>query len=425
MRRVGLLFVMRAQGYLRTAPLTVAVACGPLLDALAGLDHVPSGAQAKVAQLARGILTVAMLLSVRPRRSHTAGFRVLFPLFALAAYGLLQALVLDHASEGAVFGLRILFLGLVFLNAYHLSAKGLIGTRWTSGVAWFALATLVISQLVGRATGVTSVYEGSSGMPGVTGQPAIVAASACALIPLFAIRPRLVLLDVGGLALSGLSVAATQRRSAIFAAVAALLAFGVLSSLASRRRGRARVGVLFAVIGLSVYGLSFSPLWTDLRDRFSDLNVADGGTGSGRTEFQRIAVAHVLRRDAVGMTLGEGPGALRQTLSREFGSAIGGHNDWIDVAYAFGVIGVALFFLFHVQALRLSRSLDAQGRATLAMTLVGMIALGLTTGGTLDPTAAATFAALGLLASRRIARSPSQRHGREGSISMASPHPHC
>ena len=268
-------------------------------------------------------------------------------------------------------------------------------------MAWVALLTVIASQAAGSALGVASVYAGEGGFPGITGQPATVAASACALLALFAVRSPLRRLDLVGIALCVASIAATQRRSSAVAAVAALMVFGAFTARPSNRRAALQVATLFVLLAVVIDGLAvLTPVGVEFAERFQDLNFRDGGTASGRTEFQRIALAHVVARDVPELIFGEGPRALQQVLGREFGIAIGGHNDWIDVLYGLGLAGVGLFSWFYANLARVAWRLEPQGRAVAMMSLVGSVILGATTGGALDPTAAPMFALFGFLGAR-------------------------
>jgi O-antigen ligase len=387
--------VANAGRYVRMAPLTVAVAGGPLIDVVEGLTR--SG----IGQIARGILTLTMLLAIRKGRTFTRRSRVLLPLFALGFYGFVRAASLDYAFDGAVLGFKLLFLAAVYLSTRELVIDGHVTASWVLGVAWVALLTVLASQVAGRGLGVASVYAGEGGFPGLTGQPAMIAASACALLALFAVRSPLRWTDLVGIALCVGSIAATQRRSSAAAALAALMVFGVFTVRSAKRRAALRLATLFVLLAIVVYALAtMTSVEVEFAERFEDLNFREGGTASGRTEFQRIAIAHVLARELPEMLFGEGPRALQQVLGQEFGIAIGGHNDWIDVVYGLGLVGLALFLWFYVNLTGAARRLEPQWRGVAMMSLVGSFILGATTGGALDPTAAPMFAIFGFLGAR-------------------------
>jgi hypothetical protein len=390
--------VANAGRYLRMAPVTVAVAGGPLIDVLEGVTR--SG----IGQIARGILALSMVLAIRYSRTFTSRSRILLPLFALAFYGFVRAASLDYAFDGAVLAFRVLFLAAVYLSVRELSVSGRVTPRWIVRVAWVALLTVIASQAAGRALGVASVYAGEGGLPGITGQPATVAASACALLALFAVRSPLRRIDLVGIALCVGSIAATQRRSSAIAVIAGLVVFGAFTVRAANRRAGLRVATLFVLLAGVISGLAvLTPVGDEFAERFQDLNLRDGGTASGRTEFQRIALTHVVGRGVPELIFGEGPRALRQALGQKFGMAIGGHNDWIDLLYGFGLAGIGLFGWFYANLARAAWRLEPQERAVAMMSLVGSVILGATTGGALDPTAAPMFALFGFLGAREEA----------------------
>jgi hypothetical protein len=138
-------------------------------------------------------------------------------------------------------------------------------------------------------------------------------------------------------------------------------------------------------------------LGDELAERFVDADVTAGGTGSGRVEFQRIALESIRDRDVLLNVFGEGVGAIRETLAGNFGLAIGGHNDWIDVVYGLGLIGGALFLWYHVGIVRTALRVGGAHRMVIVMAFAGLGVIELTSGGALGPNFAPTLALFGLV----------------------------
>jgi hypothetical protein len=142
---------------------------------------------------------------------------------------------------------------------------------------------------------------------------------------------------------------------------------------------------------------NWTPFGREFANRLADLDVAHGGTGSGRTDFQWIALANIPERKFQDIVVGEGLGALPRLLARDFGLAIGGHADWIDITYAFGVVGFGFFVWFQARLASLAIGMQGHQRALVLMAFAGLATMGLTTGGSFDPSSAATFALLGFV----------------------------
>jgi hypothetical protein len=191
-----------------------------------------------------------------------------------------------------------------------------------------------------------------------------------------------------------------MRRTELIAAVAAVCSVVIYSLRQKGACGKVIVASL-VITGLAWMGLR-SPAGRDLMTRFEDLDPSRG-SGSGRYVFWRIAFDHMMNRRMDAQVLGEGVGAARDVMGREFGHDIGCHNDWLDMAYSFGLVGLVgigwwfLVFLRFIIHLYQDHHPAFQG-AVSGFVLLALISVG--TGGAFDPAFAMIYAALGFWAAQ-------------------------
>ncbi len=214
------------------------------------------------------------------------GRRFVLPIVLLGFYGALWTVLRGEPNEAAVFLVRCCFLALVFLCSLELRVRGVLDLRWLNGVAWTVLLSVIASQAAGRALGVASSYGGAFDFPGLTGEPAIIAASLFAAFPIFFLREPFRPVDALGAALTVISIAGTQRRSALLATALALGIFVAHAALARGTRAARRSAVIILVsLGVVAAVVASTPLGRELAGRFTNLDFASGGTGSGRKSF--------------------------------------------------------------------------------------------------------------------------------------------
>jgi hypothetical protein len=396
--------MMRIRKLLQVAPLTIAIGLGPAIDVVHFLTRTTEDQAGGASAVVRGSLMVLLALGIRRSRTLKELVGPMAPLLLLALYGFAWTAVREDAFEGLIFCMRLLFLVAVYLSAFECAAQGVIDARWMGRTAWLVLAMAVGSQAAGWLLHVSSVYESEFELPGLTGEPGMLAAAVCGVFPFFFFRTERRGIRVLGALVALASIAGTQRRSAILAVVVALIVFGVVVVAAERGRSVMRVlGLLVVFVAAAYVIVEVTPIGASLAARFDDLDVARGGTASGRTAFELIVIDRLGTRGVVDTMMGEGLGAVRRRLASEYGLAIGSHNDWLDVLYAFGIAGGALFAWLHVRLILLARRATGSVLAVASMSIMATLVLGVTAGGTLDPSAAPTFALFGFLSASAMA----------------------
>src|SRR2546423_6296339 len=123
--------------YFATAPVTVAIALGPLLDIVQHVDGAVGNGASNVSQIVRGSLTVLMLVSLRAWSKILRPLPALvLPLVGLSVYALVLSMVRGSSYEGVVFSIRLCFVAAVYASVTVAARQGTIDERWLVCVAW-------------------------------------------------------------------------------------------------------------------------------------------------------------------------------------------------------------------------------------------------------------------------------------------------
>jgi hypothetical protein len=300
---------------------------------------------------------------------------------------------------------------IVFLMSLMLLGAAFYGED-ESEEAFLNIAPLVIilvfsSQVFGLIIGVEAIADDYQyALVGIAKHPAITANL------LLGVMPIAFLLAVRGrpfwMFFAFLLVALTFRRSALIIALFYVLAY-VYTSF--------RSGKSSLISNIFISFLFFAPfliplLPGDVADliiaRIADLgggNNSEEALGAGRSVFWKIAIDNLMNGDIFNFYFGYGFGSLPNLLYNRFGIAIGGHNDFIDFTYSFGVIAAFLLALFYAALLLEGSKISEHGeRLTLLITLFSLFFLSMTSGGVFEPLFSATFILIGFLLSKNSKR---------------------
>jgi len=141
-----------------------------------------------------------------------------------------------------------------------------------------------------------------------------------------------------------MSIVLSVKRGAFIALLLAGLAYGITYAYIHRKsRGIQRAGaiavVVAVVIGVSVWARSdvISERWADVDDP-----SAMGG-GSGREIFWAIIGQEWLGDDLTTKFIGNGPHSVYELTGELWLAEIPAHNDWLNLLYEFGIIGMLAF----------------------------------------------------------------------------------
>jgi len=385
-------------------PCTLAVVAGPIITFVYRLARSPNAetGSLSLAQALRGVLCIAMFAFLfRAGRLCLLEHFLIRPLTYLSIYAALTSILSSYPYENLVFAVRLVFLALVFASAFHCAERRLCSDRWLTMSGWAVLITMAISQVFGLIGGrAVSTYESAYATAGVIDQAAVTSAHILSALPVF-----LRFFPNRGQAVSGVILLLvvlffTMRRTDIIAAAVCIVLILLYNFKPWRSMHFGKfMCTLVLLAALAFAGLRSAP-GADLVARFKDLDPSEG-TGSGRYSFWGIALEHMLERPFCANILGEGMGSIRDVMSRRFGNAIGCHNDWLDIAYAFGIIGLAGLGWWYLTLASFAVNLYTAAYPAFPGILSALVGLGLIsigTGGAFDPTFVLIYAALGFWA---------------------------
>ncbi len=396
----------------QVVPCTLAVVAGPLITMVYRLTRSADAGLGSfsLAQALRGVLCLVMFASLfHVKRLCLLEHPLIRPVTYLSIYAVLTSLLSPYPYENVVFAVRLVFVALVFANAFHIADRGLCGAHWPTACAWVVLILMSISQALGLVMGNTvAAYQSEYATAGVIDQPGVTSAYILSTLPAF-----LIFFPRGGHAVVGVilllvSLFFTMRRTDLIAAVACV-ALILLHNFKPWRRMRFGkfVCALVLLAALALAALHSAP-GADLVSRFKDLDPSQG-TGSGRYAFWRVALNQMAEWSLGKKILGEGVGSIRDVIDRHVGTAVAAHNDWLDIAFAFGVFGPIALGCWYLTLGRFSVALYKirhplfQG---VFASLVVLFLISLGTGGVLDPSFAIVYGALGFWAAMVPLRGP-------------------
>jgi hypothetical protein len=385
-------------------PCTLAVVAGPIITFVYRLARSPNAetGSLSLAQALRGVLCIAMFASLfRVGRLRLLEHFLIRPLTYLSIYAALTSILSSYPYENLVFAVRLVFLALVFASAFHFAEQGLCSEGWLTMSGWAVLITMAVSQAFGLIGGRTvSAYESAYATAGIIDQAAVTSAHILSTLPVF-----LRFFPNCGHAISGVILLLvvlffTMRRTDIIAAAVCIVLILLYNFKPWRRVHSGKFVCTLVLLAALAFAVLHSAPGADLVARFKDLDPSEG-TGSGRYSFWGIALEHMLERPFWANILGEGMGSVRDVMSRRFGNTIGCHNDWLDITYAFGIIGLAGLGWWYLTLASFTINLYAAAYPAFpgvlsALAVLGLISVG--TGGAFDPTFVMIYAALGFWA---------------------------
>jgi O-antigen ligase len=164
-------------------------------------------------------------------------------------------------------------------------------------------------------------------------------------------------------------------------------------------KGRIKIlSLTLMLVGFVNYIINNSPLGVEISYRLIDLDIASGGTGSGRTQIWDVAATYFINMDIVHTVFGYGAGHLPSVMSSALNNPIGAHNDWLDIAVSYGLCGLFLFLYFFISIFNLARKLffshDKNYLAVISCLII-LLFYSAATGGVFNVTFVALFGILG------------------------------
>lgn len=148
--------------------------------------------------------------------------------------------------------------------------------------------------------------------------------------------------------------------------------------------------------------MTSTPIGQVFLTRLAELNPNQGGTASGRYNFQYSGFIYSLQRDLISMLFGGGFGySIVVNVNNGF-IPIGMHSDFLDIFIGLGIIGFGMFFWFLKRLWDLTRKNTVGGpyfNASISFFLA-ITTLGFFSGGFFEMKTMLGYMSLGLIYAR-------------------------
>lgn len=366
-----------------------------MLPVIAALETFSPGSN----KLFNGAFLVILILASIDlyRRSFMDKYIALFFLFALSIF-LILSIVYGFGlsseynpdiAEGLKLAIRILMIACMTYFAFLLTRYEVLNFKDFTNIAVFLVAIMLLGQLLGlnKAAAVAGVGN-EFALQGLTGHVAITSSILLSAIPILLISSEKSKIGLIALVLCAVAILFTFRRSAWLIVAALLIAHIYIlyfrSSTDAYRQLKITLLIVAGFVGLGLFLAGNPEIYQSIMLRLQDLNVAQGGTGAGRSVFWAILIDYIVNQPIVNFIFGNGYGFVQGLLETRFGVAIGAHNDWLDLLLAFGVIPIVIFILMIGVLLFQVIKKDYVYKLLLAYCVFSLLALSFTTGGAFD-----------------------------------------
>jgi len=388
----------------RLFPLTLSLLVTPAIEVIYSTEliEIQIGGLLSPFQVIRGLFLLAMFLALPGNRLAVLTQKnMLLPLVLLASYALITSGFQQYPLNNIVQGFYFLYIYVTFISALEFSRRGWLSQMWFQTIPWVFLGLVVCSQVLGILIGMAGPGSYALAASGIAGRANSIGVFAVSILPWFFMLTAQEMKHIWGAFVAFGVAVACMRRSAFITVFFSLIVL-VVYYVFHCRNIRQKVTLIAATIGVCVGLLlvaSQLPIGEAFITRLEDLNIQDGGTASGRTEFMVVALNHLWSRGIVDSIFGEGTGAIADIIEAGWGRRIGAHNGWLDITAAFGVIGLFLLTWFQINVLWLvMSSRGAHRTAAFGAAMVVCIG-GLIMDGIYSPTFAPIYIILGCLAS--------------------------
>ncbi len=383
-------------------PLFISVHLGPLIDIINHIFEIGSDDYARLgfSQIIRGVLIILMLLSGLYLRHKIKLDSMSKLLLIFSAYIFLFSWVHISPYKDFVFGLKVLFITVVYINSKVLFSSNIIGDKFVKSAYYMIALTVFISLIVGYYMDVPS-YEGIDfALAGITGQPAGPSANIASIFPIIFIGnlQNISNWKIINLLFCIILSLAMMRRTGIIAISLSSL-FVIILSLSKVKDVLKKLILLFLIIVIVIVGWYFIKKYSfdqAIEMRFEEADIRKGGTGSGRSFFWMESIDYIMNVDSfVDILFGEGYGSSSQIMFKRLGIYVGTHSEIFDLLLNFGIVGLVFFFFYIIIFLKFM--FESHFNHLYVIVFIITISFVVFTGGFFDPNFSAIFFLIGYL----------------------------
>lgn len=298
-------------------------------------------------QIFNGIFLIVFLL-YNFFHSSTEYWKFLSPLFLLALFSMLSAIWSPYPVVAIVFSFKLLFIINIFILANSLTWRNQLTEENLGSLAKSIIIITVIGQIAGYILGINA-YDSKYSSAGLSDNVSIISAQVLFCLPVMFVGNFKKRGDFIYIFIVLFSILFTLRRSALISLLLVLsvvFLINLLSSSGNRLKKIRWLAIAILICALVAFVMSSTPIGNAVLSRLADLDISDGGTASGRYEFQRLGFIHSIRRDIFSMLFGEGFGASFTVNINNGFKAIGMHSDFLDILIGLGFLGLFFYFWF-------------------------------------------------------------------------------
>lgn len=375
---------------------------------VAGLEAFSEGSN----KIYNGIFLIVFLVAIFDiyRRSFIDKYLFLFFIFVLSLFvanSLVYALNISseynpNILEGLVVGSRALLLLFVTYFTFLLVRHGVLQQSDFIYVASFLVLSMVFGQLFGQSDTLVVQGEGNEfALHGLTGHVAITASILLSVLPILLVYSSKSKLSLIILFFCFLAIIFTFRRSAwlilfILGSLHLYMMYFKINTDAYQKL-KVMVFIMSGIVGIVLFALLNQGVLDAILTRLEDLNLSEGGTGAGRSIFWGVLWAYIFDQPLLNFIFGNGYGFIQGLLDSKIGSAIGAHNDWLDILLSFGIFPLILFAVMLVVLVAYSFQKNRASGYLLGYCVISIAVLSMTTGGVFDTYFAFLHATIGFV----------------------------
>jgi len=317
---------------------------------------------------------------------------------------ILVVLAIPQSSVGGnlVEVFRLAYISVFLFCGYYISQYDDEVENWLYKIGLVMLVGIIGLQIYGYSIGST-FYRSEFAMVGLGDRPSVTAQGLNVVILLLLIKIREYKIKHWViLAVAFASLTFTLRRGSLIGSVLSLLAIITVLMLYDKKTMK-NIRLAFSFTSFLVVGIFIvinSPIYTDLLTRLQEINIAVGGTGSGRLVFWSAAISSGIDRAIINIISGEGMGNILNAIGRNYHRPIGAHNIWLQYFLGVGMIGLMLLLYWHFKLINLFRKVNISQKPILVAISTSIIFLGFTDGSVFNPTWAAAYFLIGSVIQR-------------------------
>ena len=350
-------------------------------------------------QLIRGSILI-LLIAVLGSAFKQLNIRKLMLAPFLMIMFILVVLAIPQSSVGGnlVEVFRLAYISVFLFCGYYISQYDDTLENWLYNIGLVMLVSIIGLQIYGFSIGST-FYRSEFAMVGLGDRPSVTAQGLNVVILLLLIKVRDYKIKHWViLAIAFISLSFTLRRGSLIGATLSLIALFIVLVLYDRSTIK-NIKISFPFISVFVIGAFIiinSPIYADLLARMEGINIAVGGTGSGRLDFWAAGLQSGMNRPIIEMLVGEGIGNVSTAIGRNFFRNITAHNLWLQYLIGLGFVGIFLILHWHFKLIYLCKKINHLYKPIVVAASVSILFVGFTDGSVLNPTWAAVYFLIGI-----------------------------